>query len=299
MAKRILTGAVIFVLTLGFVLLKQVSPLFFDALVLIISIGSIFEISNAYKQVGKDINKIGLIFATCMFCLIFNIEKNIYRAFLFEILTVLMLLVGFLTIDIIYFAINRKNGTTEPDASKLNSSLFNQTRDSMMALIYPVVVLSFLYAMNHMNYQIGYMGIITAFAISMLTDTMALFIGMACGKTPFVPEVSPNKTVEGVIGGLVGGFVGAMLCFIVFYFTPWFDLQNISLLNSLFAFIIVGLLGSFINQLGDLVSSALKRKSNIKDFSNIFPAHGGFMDRVDGLMFTATFVFLIFSLLLV
>mgnify|MGYP004675481379 FL=1 len=299
MLKRVLTGAVILILTLGFVLLKQVSPLFFDAMVLIISIGSILEVSKAYKESGKQVSTIGLIFATCMFCIIFNLEKNLYRAFLYEFLTVLMLLAGFLTIDIITFAMNRKHGTTEPDVSKLNSELFDQTKYSMMALVYPVVVLSFLYAMNHMNYQVGYMGIITAFAVSMLTDTMALFIGIACGKTKFVPEVSPKKTVEGMIGGIVGGFVGSMLCFIVFYFTPWFALEQISLLNSLFAFIFVGIFGSFINQLGDLIASALKRKVGIKDYSHIFPAHGGFMDRVDGLMFTALFVYLIFALLLV
>ena len=64
-------------------------------------------------------------------------------------------------------------------------------------------------------------------------------------------------------------------------------------------FIIIGVLGSLINQLGDLIASAYKRKNNIKDFSNIFPGHGGFMDRVDGLMFTGSLVFVVFILFLV
>ena len=62
---------------------------------------------------------------------------------------------------------------------------------------------------------------------------------------------------------------------------------------SITAFLLIAVIGSFINQLGDLVASAFKRKINIKDYGNIFPGHGGFMDRYDGTMFVAVFVYLI------
>ena len=57
--------------------------------------------------------------------------------------------------------------------------------------------------------------------------------------------------------------------------------------------------GTFLTQFGDLVASAYKRKAGIKDFGSIFPGHGGVMDRVDGSMFNALLVFVVFVLFLV
>jgi len=58
-------------------------------------------------------------------------------------------------------------------------------------------------------------------------------------------------------------------------------------------FAICGIIGSFVTQIGDLFESAVKRNLGIKDFGNIFPGHGGFMDRVDGQMFNSVLVFAI------
>ena len=55
----------------------------------------------------------------------------------------------------------------------------------------------------------------------------------------------------------------------------------------------IGIFGAYITQLGDLIASALKRKVDLKDYSNIFPGHGGFMDRVDGQMFVSVLTYLI------
>ena len=299
MITRIITGAFILLFTVAFVLLKQVSHWFFDAFILVITLGAIVEIYKAYKHAGKSVNIVGLIVSVVAIFLIFNLEDNLVKVLIYTILVAMALFVCVMLVDIINFALARKNGTTEPDASVLNSTLFDQTKFTMMSFAYPVLLLSFFYALNHLSYDIGYMGIIVSFAISMLTDTCALFVGMACGRHKFVPEVSPKKTVEGVVGGLIGGIIGAGLCFIIFYFTDFFSFFSMSLAKTISAFAIVGVIGSFINQLGDLVSSALKRKVGIKDFAHIFPEHGGFMDRVDGLMFTATFVYVIFTLLLV
>ena len=63
------------------------------------------------------------------------------------------------------------------------------------------------------------------------------------------------------------------------------------LIAVLLPFLIIGVVGSFITQLGDLIASAYKRKHGIKDFSNVFPGHGGFMDRVDGLMFNSVLIY--------
>ena len=73
-------------------------------------------------------------------------------------------------------------------------------------------------------------------------------------------------------------------------------LYNVNIYLTIFVFLIIGVVGSYINQLGDLIASSLKRKVGLKDYSNIFPGHGGFMDRVDGQMFVAVFVYLILTM---
>ena len=80
----------------------------------------------------------------------------------------------------------------------------------------------------------------------------------------------------------------------------WFNaLEFVEEGVAICGFIVLGLFGSYINQLGDLVASAYKRKAGIKDFSNIFPGHGGFMDRVDGQMFVAIAVYITFVLMFI
>ena len=75
-------------------------------------------------------------------------------------------------------------------------------------------------------------------------------------------------------------------------------IAGLSTLNAILLFTSIGLLGTFITQFGDLVASAVKRKTGIKDFGSIFPGHGGVMDRVDGAMFNAFLVFVVFALFL-
>lgn len=301
MLKRTITGAVILAVTLIFVILKQYSDLFFDAYVLIMSYASLIEVASAYKLSSKKVNLPLLLFIPAVMCLIVNLANSRYDAFIYQMLTAIIILIISLTCEIIVFARNRKHGTTEKKLYILNQSLFEVTKNTMMVFAYPLLPLTFIFVLNHMPYDVGYIGIILAFAISMLTDTCAYLFGRAFGKHKFIPEVSPKKTIEGVVGGFVGGLVGGMGCFLVFKYTSLFNLLALgpTMPVIIIIFIVVSLVGSYINQLGDLIASAFKRKGGIKDFSNIFPGHGGFMDRIDGLMFTSTFIYIIFALFLV
>ena len=112
-----------------------------------------------------------------------------------------------------------------------------------------------------------------------------------------LPSVSPNKTVAGAIGGLFGGVLGGLLIYLLCYF----NLVNLSLFasssveNVLF-FVILGLGVSLACQAGDLIASFIKRYCAVKDYSNILPGHGGFMDRIDGVMVAAIFIFAFFEM---
>ena len=178
--------------------------------------------------------------------------------------------------------------------------IFDRTKNTLMVIAYPVLPLSFMYVLNHIGYQLGYVGIVLIFTVAMMTDTCAYLVGCSLGKRRFIPEVSPKKSIAGVVGGFLGGLIGVALAFVFFYFTKWFDILNtFSLTKTIVCFTVIGFIGSYANQLGDLVASAYKRKAGIKDFSNIFPGHGGFMDRVDGMMFVSVVIYIALSLFFV
>lgn len=108
---------------------------------------------------------------------------------------------------------------------------------------------------------------------AMVTDMFAYFIGIKFGKHKLIPLVSPKKSVEGAIGGLVIGSAFASVYGIVL---------NVFGIN--FPWILVILISlslSVVSQVGDLVFSKFKRSYGIKDFSNLFPGHGGVLDRFD------------------
>ena len=114
------------------------------------------------------------------------------------------------------------------------------------------------------------------FGILWVGDTAAMGIGKWLGKHKLAPAVSPNKTVE----GLVGGFVGAIVISLIVWFWKFPFLP-------VYHFIVIAVLCSLFGQLGDLVESMWKRSLGLKDSSAIIPGHGGVLDRFDSLLFAA------------
>ena len=125
--------------------------------------------------------------------------------------------------------------------------------------------------------------IVLPFEIAFLSDAFALFAGMAFGKHKLAPQLSPKKTVEGAIGG----FAGAVVCTVIFGVV----LQlGFSMEVNYFYLALYGALGSVVSQIGDLSFSYIKREYGIKDFGNIFPGHGGVLDRFDSVIFCAPLI---------
>lgn len=123
------------------------------------------------------------------------------------------------------------------------------------------------------RWMIFYMAVATA-----LTDTAAYFVGRAYGKHKLNERISPNKTLEGSIGGYIAGCASSLLF-------AWFVLKPIWDMSPGF-FISSSLIVPLTAQIGDLVFSAVKRRYQVKDFSNIFPGHGGALDRLDSISFS-------------
>ncbi len=110
----------------------------------------------------------------------------------------------------------------------------------------------------------------------MAYDIAGYFVGSRMGRRPLMPDVSPNKTVEGLIGGMVASVVVGLVLGVIFQLTPWDSLSHGFLL---------GLVVAIFAPLGDLVESMLKRDLGLKDFGTILPGHGGVLDRFDAILF--------------
>ncbi len=125
---------------------------------------------------------------------------------------------------------------------------------------------------------------------SWCTDSFAYFVGVAIGKHKLIPQVSPKKTIEGAIGGVLGAIVG-------------FEIYGICLaqfagLNVNYIALAVSAAGiAVVSQLGDLVTSFIKREQGIKDYGKVLPGHGGIMDRFDSIIAVAPILMAIVSIL--
>ena len=112
-------------------------------------------------------------------------------------------------------------------------------------------------------------------------DSGAYFAGKFLGKRKMCPQISPKKTWEGAIGG-------AISCLVWAYFVGAQMLEV-----PQWAALVIGLLLSVTAPIGDLLFSCMKRYTGIKDSSNIFPGHGGVLDRFDSLFLSAPVVALL------
>lgn len=123
------------------------------------------------------------------------------------------------------------------------------------------------------------------FFILWINDSGAYIIGSAFGKHKMCPNISPKKSWEGLIGGAVFGIIMGIINAVLF--------QALSMTN----WIVIAVLTVIFGTLGDLFQSKIKREIGVKDSGNILPGHGGFLDRLDSLLFVipAIFIWLIFS----
>ncbi|MBE6752905.1 MAG: hypothetical protein E7559_00885 [Ruminococcaceae bacterium] len=135
-------------------------------------------------------------------------------------------------------------------------------------------------------HYIGQALVILCFLLSWFTDAGAYFVGTFCGKHKLAPEISPKKTVEGMIGGFVC-CVG-LVALVGYLFTGPLELVSfdINWLNLL----LVTVVSSVISVIGDLSFSIIKRAFDIKDFGKIMPGHGGVLDRFDSVIFVSPVV---------
>ncbi len=156
---------------------------------------------------------------------------------------------------------------------------------TFFAFIYAAVLLSFVLRIRSME-----AGLLLAFFVlisSWINDIFAYFVGSAIGKHKFSPKVSPNKSVEGFVGGVLGAGLVGFLFGVVF--------KNSIPFSTVYCALIAAM-GAIPAVIGDLAASAIKRDNEIKDYSNLIPGHGGIIDRIDSILFTAPIIFYLVEL---
>jgi CDP-diglyceride synthetase len=157
-----------------------------------------------------------------------------------------------------------------------------------MSLMIPTA-LETLISLRNLGGKHGMFYVIIAIFSAWIADTGAFFAGSLWGKHKLCPDISPKKTVEGVIGGFALNIIAMIVFGYIFHAVYYAYSVEISYLTL----VVIGFFGTIMSILGDLSFSLIKRSCHIKDFGEIIPGHGGILDRFDSVIFEAPFVYLL------
>ena len=251
MKKRVISAIIALIIVVPLIILGGI-PYYVG--VGLLSIIGYYEITQVYAKEKEIPLNVRIISMSTYLCLIASSirEYSFVLDHRFIILNILACMLPLIVYD--------KSKYDSDDALKLlSTTLLLSIAFNFMIIIRNISLYYLLYVLT----------------ITICSDTFAHFVGTMIGKHKLCPHVSPNKTVEGLIGGVFfGTFLGS-----VFFMT---------LINAnakLFLVVLISFILSLISELGDLIFSAIKRKYGVKDYGNIMPGHGGVLDRLDSIIF--------------
>jgi phosphatidate cytidylyltransferase len=162
---------------------------------------------------------------------------------------------------------------------KTNPRIGLVIQKQVLGIIYIPLSLSLLAAIRSQPDGMGF--IFLLLAVIFAGDTSAFYVGSYLGRHKLSPAISPGKTVEGALGGLSGNLLAGSIG--IAFFMP-----SIPWAGGILFFLAAGVAG----QVGDLFESEMKRSSDIKDSGGLLPGHGGFLDRIDALLFASPVAYL-------
>ncbi len=259
---RALSGAVLAIVVMGALLLSHWT---FGLLLLAITIGGVSEFYRMSKAKGI---KPQLVAGYCSAAAIFGVGFDYF--FNSSQLNIVLLLFLMLIVPLM-FLVELFNGGDRP---------LSNVGTTVLALIYVAVPMAMLAGVPLLLSGGDWQPLTMIFYILTIwsNDTFAYLVGVPFGKHRLNERISPKKSWEGFFGGIVGAIL--MSIFAAYYLD-----------GSYIMWIGVGVITSTVGCLGDLVESMFKRTCGVKDSGNILPGHGGWLDRFDGLIFSAPFVF--------
>lgn len=255
---RLLSGIVLVILAIGFIILGG------DILLAVIGLISLIGMYELYRVLKIEKSVIGIIgyLAAIVYFL------NIRFAFIPDIL---MLVFAFLILLLFAYVFSYP----KYDAKQVMTVFFG--------LFYVAGMLSYVYQIRML--ENGKYLAFLVFICSWGCDTCAYCVGKLIGKHKMSPILSPKKSVEGAFGGVIGAALLAALYAFIF--------RNAMSLSMVEIWIIAGItaVAALISMVGDLAASAIKRNYDIKDYGTLIPGHGGILDRFDSMIITAPIIF--------
>lgn len=265
MAKRIITSIIGIPLLIAIIVYGKMPLKIALIVVSLIGVYEFYKAVNPNKEI-KAINDIGYLF-TIIFPFILS-NFNLYSYLFFTTAFIICLFISMLL-----------------HHQKYN---INDVAITFIGFYYVCFLLSHVIMVRQSEY--GFIFVWLIFITAWGSDTGAYFTGSVIGKHKLTPTLSPHKTIEGAVGGVA---LSIILC--ILYGFCIINLMKVNI--SILSFILIGTVGSILGQLGDLAASAIKRYTGIKDYGNLFPGHGGVLDRFDSILFTAPLVYYLMVLL--
>ena len=304
---RLITGILLLSLFTLFFTLRTIDTIFFDALLGVLIIISASEVSRVYIR-SKRYNFMNIvsmypILFLALHILLVQLGISVFLIIMYHVL--LFFLLG-LTAFIAAMYQGKKFSYDFRNSVEFSTQKMLRT---IAIMIYPAFMLSILFVINNIDplvemynesqASLGLIGLILVFAVSLSVDASAYFTGNIIGGKKIAPLISPNKTLSGAIGGLVAGTVASVIIYNIFNSIEAYSEIFVQLNVNFIAFVIYGLFASVACQLGDIFASIIKRDARAKDFSSIFPGHGGVMDRLDSVAFNSVFTLVFIILFLI
>lgn len=276
MKQRTITAVIFAALFTAFFLPAYWFPITAVLMSLIVGSVVIYELIKALKHGGYDPST-SLIVTGCVLSLLILAGGYFLKITAENALALYVMVIGMFTLACgILLPVSRKD-----DAKALENGI--ATGGTIFYVTFPLFCMNaaMLLLPEECN---GWYYMLVGLVAPWISDVFAYLVGVTMGKHKIVPHISPKKTWEGCIGGAFFCALGVMIysCLVIY------KVDNLSM--NLIAFAVMtffmGLLVSVMSQLGDWFASVIKRHVGIKDYGNIFPGHGGMLDRFDSTFFT-------------
>lgn len=277
MLKRIITGVFLILYAFGLVTVGAWYPIAVDVLIYSFMLLGVYEMLHSFSVSGYKVYKLAPVLMSI---------TSFPLVYFFGLVGLAVDFAICLMIVMIQF-IFAKDRT------------LNDLFASIFTMIYPALFMSVAFVITR-EVNAVYVACF-AILVPVASDSFAYFVGRLVKGPKLCPTISPNKTISGAVGGLMGGVLASGIVYTLFeHFAVFGDMIVAPLFTpnqyvNLAIYLVIGLLGSVICQLGDLFASRIKRCIGIKDFGKIFPGHGGGLDRLDSIMFMLVVLFVIFS----
>lgn len=315
MKQRVLTGlAMAFVVVVMF-LTKIIieTPIIFDIFLVLIALVGAYEYSKILSKSGRN-NHMYLIMAFPV--LAYGLLMLAILLGWSAIITIVSLisLIAILTItSVVITLISVASTENEMRLYKIRTSklsyAFQKAMNGILGYIYPSVLILLLVPVNHLADLSSVFGTLSnanlasiiflamCFLIPCICDTFAYFMGGLIGGKKLAPTISPKKTISGAVGGVVWTALLMIVLFLIFSSIPEFSAIFMELGLEWWAIGILAVIGAIVCIVGDLFESFMKRKADVKDSGEIFPGHGGMLDRIDGFLFITPIILVLLFIL--